>query len=567
MSSIDERILRNVLRSANLYEHSRETKKRQIALKEIESIVIRWVNRKYDEHTKLLKPQHLAKLEPFGSFRLGVQSPNSDIDTLCVLPCFVDRDDIFDETTGLVPILRSHSKVVDFKSVPGAYVPIIKMIFDSVDIDLIFAIIRNDRIDDSYNLGSNEILRDIDEKSIRALNGPRVSDKILSVLPNKTVFKMVLRAVRLWAKKRGIYGNVLGYFGGVNWAIVVANVCKEKPKAVGIVVLKEFFKYCFLQSMSFSKSHSVNFIENKIIFPYMKKLKAKKESGRSLSDEKSTFSYHHLLKQSTDLRPSHSFSSSLESGASIGPTDIPTSLPSSAWALLLIAASVAHPFLTADERLLLSTLFPTMTLSSMLLHHMTHMYNHSASVASMASCGSSLPSTPFTPRFLQCIDTNWRHHPCLLGRIETLDEQGKPHDTMPGLFYNPHDKTHVKQIMQIITPAYPAQNSTFNATASSVCVMRSEWARGYVLCEMLRLEEERKRFEEQMTLSTKKHGEGEEGEGGEGEDKVEDKTPRVIKTESRVKEEEEGVRVHIKSETRMNHQTLSKEEEEEEKVE
>ncbi|GKT31782.1 hypothetical protein ADUPG1_006138 [Aduncisulcus paluster] len=97
--------------------------------------------------------------------------------------------------------------------------------------------------------------------------------------------------------------------------------------------------------------------------------------------------------------------------------------------------------------------------------------------------------------------------------------------------------------------------------------MRSEWARGYVLCEMLRLEEERKRFEEQMTLSTKKHGEGEEGEGGEGEDKVEDKTPRVIKTESRVKEEEEGVRVHIKSETRMNHQTLSKEEEEEEKVE
>ena len=50
------------------------------------------------------------------------------------------------------------------------------------------------------------------------------------------------RVVRMWAKKRGIYGNKWGYLGGVNCNILVAFVCQLYPKASPSKLLASFFK-------------------------------------------------------------------------------------------------------------------------------------------------------------------------------------------------------------------------------------------------------------------------------------------------------------------------------------
>ncbi|CAE8581994.1 unnamed protein product, partial [Polarella glacialis] len=55
-------------------------------------------------------------------------------------------------------------------------------------------------------------------------------------------YRDALRLVKIWAKNRGLYSNVLGFYGGITWAILVARVCQLYPYYNGAALVKRFFR-------------------------------------------------------------------------------------------------------------------------------------------------------------------------------------------------------------------------------------------------------------------------------------------------------------------------------------
>lgn len=183
-----------------------------------------------------------GKIFTYGSYRLGVYGPGSDIDMLVVVPKHVNRQDFF-EIFG--EMLKKRPELEEITPVEDAFVPIIKIEFGGISIDVIFAKLDIPKVPRDLTLENKALLRNLDEKDLRSLNGTRVTDEILTLVPRPTVFKHALRCIKMWAQSRAVYGNVFGFPGGVAWAMLVARICQLYPNTVGALIVEKFFQiYC-----------------------------------------------------------------------------------------------------------------------------------------------------------------------------------------------------------------------------------------------------------------------------------------------------------------------------------
>jgi len=232
--------LEAALQPYGCFESDEELNHRMDVLSRLNDLVKAWIR---DMSITKNIPESLAetvggKIFTFGSYRLGVHNRGADIDTLCVAPRHIFRDDFF---SSFLEVLRGAPEVTEIRSVPSASVPVIKFHFDGVDIDLLFARLNLKEVDDNQDLSDPMILKNLDVKCVKSLNGCRVTDDILRQVPNVSNFRLTLRSIKLWAKKHGVYSNVMGYLGGVSWAMLVARVCQLYPNAAPSTLLQKFF--------------------------------------------------------------------------------------------------------------------------------------------------------------------------------------------------------------------------------------------------------------------------------------------------------------------------------------
>ncbi|CAH2060637.1 unnamed protein product [Thlaspi arvense] len=176
--------LEKFLIDEGLYESKEETMRREEVLGRIDQIVKHWVKeltrqRGYTDH---MVEDANAVIFTFGSYRLGVHGPGADIDTLCVGPSYVNREEDF--FIILRDILAEMEEVTELQPVTDAHVPVMKFKFQGISIDLLYASISLLVVPQDLDISSSSVLCDVDEQTVRSLNGCRVADQILKLVPN-----------------------------------------------------------------------------------------------------------------------------------------------------------------------------------------------------------------------------------------------------------------------------------------------------------------------------------------------------------------------------------------------
>jgi poly(A) polymerase len=253
-----------VSESKEMKMESKEMKKdrRLMVLDQIHALLHGWVEQVIDAEMgmpKALRADLHVKMCPFGSYKLGVSTPNSDLDVLVCAPKYITRQMFMTgfkkylslhqirqqrQQTAAVPSDLQLTRVID---IADAFVPLITLTFggdgEKTDVDLVFATLHLPRLLPHMDFMDDAMIRlCADPKSIPSIGGLRVTLRLLTIVPDVTNFRATLHAVKYWAAQRGLTGNMIGLLGGVSWAILVARICQLYPKAVPSMLLFRFFQ-------------------------------------------------------------------------------------------------------------------------------------------------------------------------------------------------------------------------------------------------------------------------------------------------------------------------------------
>lgn len=126
----------------------------------------------------------------------------SDIDTLVVAPKHVTREDFFEDFPPTLEKMSAPGAIEELTRVPDAHVPIIKLEYSGISIDLIFTRLAIPSVPENIDLKNTSLLRGLDETDLRSINGTRVADEMLSLVPQPKSFRHALRAIKLWAQSQ-----------------------------------------------------------------------------------------------------------------------------------------------------------------------------------------------------------------------------------------------------------------------------------------------------------------------------------------------------------------------------
>ncbi|MBZ4422287.1 poly(A) polymerase [Myxococcus sp. RHSTA-1-4] len=184
-----------------------------------------------------------TELHPYGSYLLGTDGPDSDVDAVAIGPSHLSREDFARTLIQELPPSSGARFVAD------AAIPLVKLSLDGVSFDVSYA----SRPEGVAPCSPEELLalhsEGLDTAGLRSVLGLEDSrvllDEVMRADAGPERFRRLLRAVKSWARARGIYSHALGYLGGLSWAVMAAWACTRAPREKAgsdVSLLAHFFE-------------------------------------------------------------------------------------------------------------------------------------------------------------------------------------------------------------------------------------------------------------------------------------------------------------------------------------
>ncbi|KAF3328529.1 poly(A) polymerase PAPalpha isoform X1 [Carex littledalei] len=177
------------LADAGLYPSYKNAVCREEVLGRLHQVVMTWIKlvSSAKGYSEQFVQEASAKIFTFGSYHIGVHGPGANIDTLCVGPWYATRE--------LHNMLAAMPEVAELHPVPDAHVPIMKFKFTG---GVQLTLCKSGLISCSRSAPAKICINivytpeNVDEETARSLNGCRVTDLILGLVPNIQVSCSVL---------------------------------------------------------------------------------------------------------------------------------------------------------------------------------------------------------------------------------------------------------------------------------------------------------------------------------------------------------------------------------------
>ncbi|CAK9015264.1 Nephrocystin-3, partial [Durusdinium trenchii] len=162
-------VLRKFVDDVAPLETTAQQRERHALLENLRDMLNAWVLRKLEEKHVIFDGEEgdlAGRLFVSGSYRLGVNTRGSDIDSICTIPVPLSREDFFSEDDGFVAMLRKRAEVTYVNPVVGARVPIIEVVWNDIELDVLCAVVQRTRVpqkaeellDDSILVGMDEVM-------------------------------------------------------------------------------------------------------------------------------------------------------------------------------------------------------------------------------------------------------------------------------------------------------------------------------------------------------------------------------------------------------------------------
>ena len=212
----------------------------------IQGIVEQWylkIGQEQKEMSRQLLESKMAKVLVFGSYRLGVHFAGTDIDTICVFPQFISKEEFL---SGFKDFITGKEDIEDVIKIQEAQTPIIKVKVLGIPFDLLYASIDINHINSQNDIEkfimNEQMFRSLEPVSQRSFNGYLGNVNIQKSVPNYGIYRNFLRIIKLWAKRRCIYSAQFGYLSGIACAIMVAKIHQENPNLDVTDLVYKFFE-------------------------------------------------------------------------------------------------------------------------------------------------------------------------------------------------------------------------------------------------------------------------------------------------------------------------------------